>query len=224
MTMTAVQVRAQTEQVISEPDPGVPERPRPPRRYPAAYKLRILEQYERLCVASEITIVVMGLVAHPWLMKMGWPGRRRSSLVPASPSDSVTWEPQAPWIVAASTRLRVFTGRLLQAICGGRRQGGSRPMEVLVGRCAALDVHKDTVVACVRVPGEDGGGRRQELRRFKATTTGLLTLADWLGSYGVTRVGMESTGCYWKPVVRHEVPCDRAEVQDLRQLAVAAAG
>jgi transposase len=45
-TMTAAQLRAQTGGM--EPDPQVPERPRPPRRYPAEYKLRILEQYERL--------------------------------------------------------------------------------------------------------------------------------------------------------------------------------
>jgi len=74
-------------------------------------------------------------------------------------------------------------------------------VDILVERCAALDVHKDTVVACVRVPGRDrDGGRQQELGTFKATTAGLLTLADWLESYGVTLVGMESTGCYWKPV------------------------
>jgi transposase len=72
-------------------------------------------------------------------------------------------------------------------------------MDILVERCAALDVHKDTVVACVRLPGPDGG-RHQELRAFKATTAGLLGLADWLDSYQVTLVGMEATGCYWKPV------------------------
>jgi transposase len=71
-------------------------------------------------------------------------------------------------------------------------------VDVLVERCAALDVHKGTVVACVRSPGPDGG-RQQVLHTFTATTAGLLGLADWLASYGVTLVGMESTGCYWKP-------------------------
>jgi hypothetical protein len=47
-------------------------------------------------------------------------------------------------------------------------------------------------------------------------------LAEWLASFGVTRVGMESTGCYWKPVVRHEVPRVRAEVKGLRRRPVAA--
>jgi transposase len=72
-------------------------------------------------------------------------------------------------------------------------------METLVARCAGLDVHKDSVTACVRVP--DGhGGRQTETRRFTTTTAGLVLLAQWLGSFGVTRVGMESTGCYWKPI------------------------
>jgi transposase len=72
-------------------------------------------------------------------------------------------------------------------------------METLIERCAALDVHKDSVTACVRVP-EEGGRRRQERRSFSTTTRGLLVLLDWLRSYRVTVVGMESTGCYWKPV------------------------
>jgi transposase len=72
-------------------------------------------------------------------------------------------------------------------------------METLVAGCAGLDVHKDSVTACVRVP--DGhGGRHTETRRFTTTTAGLVLLAQWLASFGVTRVGMESTGCYWKPV------------------------
>jgi transposase len=71
-------------------------------------------------------------------------------------------------------------------------------METLVERCAGLDVHKDSVTACVRVP--DGhGGRHAQTRRF-TTTAGLVLVAEWLASYQVTRVGMESTGCYWKPV------------------------
>jgi transposase len=72
-------------------------------------------------------------------------------------------------------------------------------MDRFVERCAGLDVHKDSVAASVHVPGPDGS-RLQETRTFSTTTRGLLTLADWLASYGVTLVGMESTGCYWKPV------------------------
>ena len=71
-------------------------------------------------------------------------------------------------------------------------------MEVLVERCAGLDVHKDTVQACVRVPGP--GGRETHQHEFGTTTRELLALRDWLTAHGVTLVGMESTGVYWKPV------------------------
>jgi transposase len=52
-TMTAAQLRAQTMPMEQVPDPEVSERPRPPRQYPAAYKLRILEEYERLDKAGK---------------------------------------------------------------------------------------------------------------------------------------------------------------------------
>jgi transposase len=52
-TMTAAQVRAQTAPMDQVPDPQVPERPRPPRQYPAAYKLRVLEEYEQLDKAGK---------------------------------------------------------------------------------------------------------------------------------------------------------------------------
>jgi transposase-like protein len=52
-TMTAAQLRAQTDPMEQVPDPEVPERPRPPRSYPAAYKLRILEEYEQLDKAGK---------------------------------------------------------------------------------------------------------------------------------------------------------------------------
>ncbi|MCA1679373.1 MAG: transposase [Actinobacteria bacterium] len=69
----------------------------------------------------------------------------------------------------------------------------------MIERCAMLDVHKSQITACVRVP--DGhGGRRQEIQEFRSTTAGLITLADWLRSYAVTVVGMESTGVYWRAV------------------------
>ena len=72
-------------------------------------------------------------------------------------------------------------------------------MDTLIERCGGLDVHKDTVVACVRVPAR-GGGREQSIQTFGTTTAQLLALRDWLVAHGVTRVGMESTGVYWKPV------------------------
>src|SRR2546428_12928575 len=70
-------------------------------------------------------------------------------------------------------------------------------MEVIYPRCAGLDVHKQTVVACVRIAGD--GPALQEVRTFATTTSGLLALADWLDSFGVDVVAMEATGGYWKP-------------------------
>jgi transposase len=72
-------------------------------------------------------------------------------------------------------------------------------MEVIIKRCCGLDVHKETVQACVRLVDE--GGQVQELLRcFGTTTRQLLALGDWLRSLGVTHAAMESTGVYWKPV------------------------
>ena len=71
-------------------------------------------------------------------------------------------------------------------------------MEVLVERCAGLDVGKVDLKACVRVPG--ARGRRQEIRTFATTTKALLELREWLEQQQVTVVGMEATGDYWKPV------------------------
>ena len=72
-------------------------------------------------------------------------------------------------------------------------------MEVIVERPAALDVHKEQVTACVRVPGP-GGVRSEEVAQFRTTVRGLLTLRDWLAAHGVTQVALEATGVYWKPV------------------------
>jgi transposase len=70
-------------------------------------------------------------------------------------------------------------------------------MEVLYPRCAGLDVHKDTVVACVRCVSRP---QRREVRTFGTTTGELGQLAEWLESHGCTHVAMEATGVYWKPV------------------------
>jgi transposase len=73
-------------------------------------------------------------------------------------------------------------------------------MDTVVERCAGLDVHKDSVVACVRVPGASGE-RETKVVTFSTFTEDLLALRDWLVSLGITRVGMEATGVYWKPVL-----------------------
>jgi len=72
-------------------------------------------------------------------------------------------------------------------------------MDLVITRCAGLDVHKATVVATVRVPGE--AGRRQVVTEtFGTMTPDLIALREWLQAYGVTQVALESTGVYWKPV------------------------
>ena len=73
-------------------------------------------------------------------------------------------------------------------------------MDICYERCAGLDVHKKTVVGCVRVPDQGGGKRKSETKTFSTITGGLLELSDWLESHGVTHVAMESTGVYWRPV------------------------
>jgi transposase len=67
-------------------------------------------------------------------------------------------------------------------------------MERVYARCAGLDVHKNSVWACVRADG------RQFTEKFGTTSRELLRLGDWLASHGVAVVAMESTGVFWKPV------------------------
>jgi transposase len=73
-------------------------------------------------------------------------------------------------------------------------------MDVLLERCAGVDIGKDEVVACVRTPGPGGRGRRKETRTFPSFTGDLEAMADWFMAEGVTEIVMEATGSYWKPV------------------------
>src|SRR5574341_108523 len=71
-------------------------------------------------------------------------------------------------------------------------------MDVMHRRCAGLDVHQKTVVACVRE--QRGGKAEHEVRSFGTTTKELEELSAWLAERGCTHVAMEATGVYWKPV------------------------
>ena len=71
-------------------------------------------------------------------------------------------------------------------------------VEVHYVKCAGLDVHKASVVACTRVETE--GGVAYQTRTFGTTTKQLLALAEWLATFGCTHIAMEATGVYWKPV------------------------
>lgn len=73
-------------------------------------------------------------------------------------------------------------------------------MEVVAERCAGLDVHRDNMVATVRVPSGDRRRWEQRTETFRATLAGLKALGEWLSGFGATLVGMEATGVYWKSV------------------------
>src|SRR3954462_12899612 len=86
-------------------------------------------------------------------------------------------------------------------------------MEVLHPRCAGLDIHKDSVVACARIA--EGARVVRHVETFATTTADLERLSAWLKSHGVTHAVMEATGVYWKPV--WAVLCEEME----RALALA---
>jgi transposase len=84
-------------------------------------------------------------------------------------------------------------------------------MDVIVERCAALDVHKDTVMACVRRPGS-GTRRVQDVREFRTWSSSLRELRMWLAEQGVSQVAMEATGVYWRPVWAELEQLDEVEL------------
>jgi len=72
-------------------------------------------------------------------------------------------------------------------------------MDVLVERCCGLDVHQQTVVACLLTP-RDGSKQKKIVRTFRTVTAELDQMREWMLENGVTHVAMESTGVYWMPV------------------------
>lgn len=92
-------------------------------------------------------------------------------------------------------------------------------MEVLYRRCAGLDVHQQTVVACARLV--ERRKVRHEVATFETTTKGLAMLRDWLREHGCTHAAMESTGVYWKPVwqaLEESLTLLLAHAQEVRNL------
>jgi hypothetical protein len=83
-----------------------------------------------------------------------------------------------------------------------RKQAKTIAVDVVVERCAGLDVQGDSVVAAVRVPGKGKSRRRREQQTcsFRTTIDQLEQVGDWLAGFGVTLVGMEATGVYWRAV------------------------
>jgi transposase len=77
----------------------------------------------------------------------------------------------------------------------------TQDQEEIIERVAALDIGKASLVCCVRVPEDSKPGRRlQEVRTYATMTRALSVMADRLRELGVTRVVMEATSDYWKPV------------------------
>jgi transposase len=68
-------------------------------------------------------------------------------------------------------------------------------MEVIIERACGMDVHKDSITACILTP------ERKEIQTFSTKTVFLLKLIDWIKEHGCTHVAMESTGVFWKPIV-----------------------
>ena len=71
-------------------------------------------------------------------------------------------------------------------------------MQILYERCAGLDVHKRSVVACLLFP--ENGQPRKERQTFSTMTPDLVRLRDWLKDHDCSCVAMESTGVFWKPI------------------------
>lgn len=92
-------------------------------------------------------------------------------------------------------------------------------LEVVAARCAGLDVHKRTVVACLRTVLPDQSVER-EIRSFSTMPAELIVMADWLRSEQVTVVAMEATGVYWWPVhLALEGRIDRIIVGNARHMS-----
>ena len=73
-------------------------------------------------------------------------------------------------------------------------------MQILYPRCAAIDVAKKEIAVCVRTPGNEPGGRRSQVRKYKTFYGVLKHMCAWLTECGVTHVAMEATGIYSNPV------------------------
>ena len=71
-------------------------------------------------------------------------------------------------------------------------------MDVIHARCCGIDVHKESVVVCLRL--QEGRRIKTEVRQYGTTTAELLRLHDWLAQAACTHVAMESTSVYWRPV------------------------
>jgi len=90
-----------------------------------------------------------------------------------------------------------------------------------VERVAAIDVGKNELKVCVRLPGGRSGRRRQEVRTYSSRTRSILDLSDWLRCEQVELVVMEATGEYWKPpfyLLEDSVECWLLDARQVKHL------
>lgn len=81
-------------------------------------------------------------------------------------------------------------------------------MDVIIERACGMDVHKESITACIITP------EGKEIQTFSTKTVFLLQLVDWIKQHGCTHVAMESTSVYWKPIV------NLLEAEDIEFLVV----
>src|SRR3989475_6915459 len=160
-------------------------------------------------------------------------GRRPASLGASSPLKSLAWTSlRTPNCRLASARARGADCFTLSMSSGAGVE--ETIMENIFPCCAGLDVHKESVEACVRRI-EPNGRWHQQTRHWGTMTRDLLAMADWMAAQGVTQVAMESTGMFWKPIynilesrftmllvnARHlkQVPGHKSDVRDCQWIA-----
>jgi hypothetical protein len=100
---------------------------------------------------------------------------------------------------ARGGKLSIFPHLTLIIETESEKQSRSETMQVIYERCAALDVHKKTVVTTIMRTQADGSVE-EWTRTFSTMTAELLALDDWLRSHDIKVIAMESTGVFWRPV------------------------
>src|SRR5438445_3031905 len=160
----------------------------------------------------------------------------RTTLERAEPAHQSGLDVVSEFQIVASLG-REHAGQIVSSFrCPSRRRMRIKEslMENIFLRCAGLDVHKESVEACVRRM-EPTGGLHQQTRHWGTMTQDLRAMADWMAAQGVTHVAMESTGVYWKPIynllesrftvllvnARHlkQVPGRKSDIRDCQWIA-----
>ncbi|MGX7076535.1 MULTISPECIES: IS110 family transposase [Globicatella] len=73
-------------------------------------------------------------------------------------------------------------------------------MEVMIERCCGIDVHQKTIVCCILSGPLETNKPQKHQKTFGTTSAELRAALEWIQSFNVTDIFMESTGQYWVPV------------------------